>query len=591
MMAPEPAVPFPWRLLVLFTALVGVGLAIMFWPVIANRTFPDPDDHLRLLQIRDYLGGQGWFDLTQRRINPPDGLPMHWSRLVDIPILVFLVPLTPLIGSHAAETFGLIAAPLLNLFALLGFVTVIVRRLFPRSVELAPLGWALTVSSLAILAQIHPGRIDHHGWQFALAAGAIMAVLDDRPQRSGILAGLFCGLFLAVSLEALPFVVSTAGILALLWVFFLDDSGQRLARFVQSLALTSVVVNLLVAPTTRWSEGQCDALGPGHLVGIVVGAVAITIATRLGKRHQNPVRLGLIAAAAIAAIVALGLVRPQCLQDPFATLDPLVRRLWYLRIAEGQPVWTQSPVEAMVFAAAPLLWFTGIIVRLRQPLSHQARRQWFAVLLFAFASILVAAFVVRASGVAHIAALPGAIVLIRYGLEKLEHLKSLAPSVLAKSALILLLCPLTAPLAISLFEPSPASATAAGQSKCDDFCAISRLNQLPATTLLANVDLGPIILSRTHHSVFAAGYHRLQAPLAASFGVFMGDDSNALAFFRKTGIRYVLIATDNNEMTFYTRGSPKGFASRVMRGERPSWLRPVPYSPSRTLLLFEVVQP
>ena len=46
------------------------------------------DDAMRLVQVRDLLAGQGWFDLTQYRLNPPDGVAMHWSRLIDLPIAI-----------------------------------------------------------------------------------------------------------------------------------------------------------------------------------------------------------------------------------------------------------------------------------------------------------------------------------------------------------------------------------------------------------------------------------------------------------------------------------------------------------------------
>jgi hypothetical protein len=37
----------------------------------------DTDSALRLVQVRDLLAGQGWFDTTQHRMNTPDGLSMH----------------------------------------------------------------------------------------------------------------------------------------------------------------------------------------------------------------------------------------------------------------------------------------------------------------------------------------------------------------------------------------------------------------------------------------------------------------------------------------------------------------------------------
>src|SRR5690349_2023478 len=46
----------------------------------------DNDSLLRLVQVRDLLAGQGWFDLHQYRMGPEGGFVMHWSRLVDAPI-------------------------------------------------------------------------------------------------------------------------------------------------------------------------------------------------------------------------------------------------------------------------------------------------------------------------------------------------------------------------------------------------------------------------------------------------------------------------------------------------------------------------
>ena len=36
---------------------------------------------MRLAQLRDWLAGQGWYDLTQRRV--AGGYESHWSRLID----------------------------------------------------------------------------------------------------------------------------------------------------------------------------------------------------------------------------------------------------------------------------------------------------------------------------------------------------------------------------------------------------------------------------------------------------------------------------------------------------------------------------
>jgi hypothetical protein len=64
-----------------------------------GEALPDPDDALRLVELRDWLGGQGWFDVTQYRIDPAHGgVAMHWSRLVDVPLAAVVVALRPLLG-------------------------------------------------------------------------------------------------------------------------------------------------------------------------------------------------------------------------------------------------------------------------------------------------------------------------------------------------------------------------------------------------------------------------------------------------------------------------------------------------------------
>jgi hypothetical protein len=75
--------------------LVGAWWIFKAIPTIQEWTFPDPDDAMRLIQVRDWLAGQSWFDVTQYRLNPPAGGPMHWSRLVDLPIAAVILIARP----------------------------------------------------------------------------------------------------------------------------------------------------------------------------------------------------------------------------------------------------------------------------------------------------------------------------------------------------------------------------------------------------------------------------------------------------------------------------------------------------------------
>ena len=75
----------------------------------------DTDDNMRLMQVRAWLNGQGWYDLRQYRMNPPGGFNIHWSRIVDLPLAALIVGLKPFVGQAWAERWAIGLAPLLPL--------------------------------------------------------------------------------------------------------------------------------------------------------------------------------------------------------------------------------------------------------------------------------------------------------------------------------------------------------------------------------------------------------------------------------------------------------------------------------------------
>src|SRR5712672_2200416 len=89
------------------------------------------DDAMRLVQVRDLISGQDWFDLFQHRLDPP-GTSMHWSRVVDMPLAALILLLRPLIGTHGAETVTLFVWPVLMLAAALALVAAIARQMSNR---------------------------------------------------------------------------------------------------------------------------------------------------------------------------------------------------------------------------------------------------------------------------------------------------------------------------------------------------------------------------------------------------------------------------------------------------------------------------
>ena len=63
----DPSKAARLRVLICWALLALTMIAVNF-KLIATMRFGDPDDALRLLQVRDLLAGQSWFDVHQYRI-------------------------------------------------------------------------------------------------------------------------------------------------------------------------------------------------------------------------------------------------------------------------------------------------------------------------------------------------------------------------------------------------------------------------------------------------------------------------------------------------------------------------------------------
>ncbi len=115
--------------LALLWLVISLLMVVLVRGNIASDVLPDGDDYMRLQQVRDLLGGQSWFDLHQYRYVPPVGEPMHWSRLVDIPIATLILIFRPFVGEIAAERITEIVVPLLTFGCVMALVATITRRL------------------------------------------------------------------------------------------------------------------------------------------------------------------------------------------------------------------------------------------------------------------------------------------------------------------------------------------------------------------------------------------------------------------------------------------------------------------------------
>ncbi|TZG27259.1 hypothetical protein [Sphingomonas montanisoli] len=571
----------PWGIAVAVTMVLA-------WPHIVLLRMWDPDDYMRLMEVRDWIGGQSWFDVTQYRLDPPRGFAMHWSRIVDLPIAALTLLFRPLLGDVLAERVALSVVPLAILLGIMAAVMVAARRVGGRPAALAaPL---LVACCPPILFQTMPMRIDHHGWQTMMAMATVAALIDTRALRGGLLAGLAAAIWLSVSMEGVPMVAVLFGLVILRFIIGRDDAGHaaRLQGFAAAFAGGAAIWFLVAHRLSAWGHTECDAMGPAWLALIGGGALGAIVAARGFAGPSRLLRAVPIMLGTAAGLTAFLSVAPLCAAGPFGALDPVTRGFWYEHVLEGLPIWHQSADMQGMILAFPMIGLGGLALGWRKADGSDGRRQWATLLLIAGAAFVLSLLVQRTSAVAHGFALPGAAWLLARALDSVRRWPRMPTRVIGSSAAILAASPLTAAgiggALIGAMAPAPVGQGDAIAYTCAKGCdRWSALDALPATYMLSSLDVAPSLLVHTHHRFPASGYHRNAGPLRRTITAFTGNIDATRRMMAARGMTHVLIDPEAEEAQVYIKAAPHGLMARLIAGHPPAWLQPValPGSPFR----------
>lgn len=542
----------------------------------------DTDDQIRLLQLRDWLGGQSWFDTTQYRIGAPDSQPMHWPRWVEVPLALIIVPLTPVIGQHWAEQVAMVSVPMLALAALIALTAHNVTTLLGER-RIALLAALLVATASPVVFHLVPYRIDHHGWQLVLATCVLACLFGTETMRKGALAGAAMALWLAISLEGLPLALALVGLLVIRW--WLDGQAAVLLR---ALLPALVGVSFLLYLGTHGAfdplRNACDAMAPAHLLAMLTGGALL-----LPALYRSPStllrRFAITAVAGAAGLAVLLSLEPACATGAIQ-LDPELRALWYNKIREGLPIWEQDWSSIAVtyggtiltgLLAAPLLWKAG---------SAASRRDLFT-LLYAFAmATIIALLIQRATAIAAAFGLP----IVAWALDRAfrwaRQIPRLLPRVVATVGVAVLTMPglfayLLITSALGLDEEADtatnSTANASGQSTppCRSKASFARLHILPAGNVAAPFNLGPQILLVTPHNVLATSHHRNASAMSDQLRLFAADPEDAKTIIAARGIDYIIACADDPEMKSHALRAPDGLWARLHAGKGPPWAQRV----------------
>ncbi|WP_312795301.1 GtrA family protein [Tianweitania sp.] len=541
----------------------------------------DNDSMLRLVEVRDLLGGQGWFDLHQVRMGLTGGFVMHWSRLIDAPI-AGLIWLSKALGAgpERAEHIAATVWPLLLFFGALSSILFVARRL-AGDAALLPAA-VIATTSLYYVGIFAPSALDHHNAQLTLTLAMLAGLVGS--QRSlwpAAGAGATAALMLAIGMETAPYVAVGGLCAALAFLWRGEEEVPTAVGFGLGFAITVGVVFVATIPASSWMQPACDAFSVvqwaiATLAGF--GLAAITAIKPLSRSiMRRAVALALLGAAAASLLV---FAFPQCHADPYAMVDPWLKANWLAGVSEAQSAWDLSqnkPAELVTYYAYPLLGVAVLLARLwRQP-----RRTDLFVLAMLLAAYVVTLWQVRGS----LFLFPlTAIALASWiadarrkasAMPTTKHMLVMAGSWIGSFIVSWIALSVGINAGLAAIKGETASAMMPDNTtSCYDKRDYAGLAQEPTGRVLAPTNLGSAILLYTSHSAFAGPYHRNHDGNRLALQALMAEPEAARSLLQGSGVTLVVWCPGNPESASLVVRAPESLAAELARKAAPAWLQP-----------------
>jgi hypothetical protein len=577
------------RVVVIVWIMICAWFVIQKWADIRWFRLPDTDDNMRIMQVRGLLHGQGWYDLRQYRMNPPIGANIHWSRLVDLPIAGLILAFRPFLGGAGAERWAVAIAPLLPYLLLLYSLALSARRLIhPLAYPLAFLAIFFAGSTNGMFM---PERIDHHGWQLALLALSMAGIADPRRVRGGLVLGITSALSMAIGLEMIIYLALAGAAMVLFWVLDADER-ERLRAYALSFG-GGIALSFLVFASNDNRNDVCDALSPVFLSdGLLAAAFMYGLAWLSPADWKRRLALAIVAGAAIAGFHAG--TWPQCLEKP-EHISPEAQRLWMNYVKEARPVYRHGWRIAVLIVALPITgaigW--GVLAWMKRR-DRELLRRIVGVAVPALAASLLLLWQTRTGPPAQMMAAVGSAALIWF-LFPLFWLSRFQWVRVAGAILVIIAgAGAIVPLVVDFIPQKKASqyeaAIGRANTQCGSLWGLHPIALQPKGLVFTFVDLGPRLITLTHHDAITGPYHRNWRQIVDVMKAWRGSEAQAHSIIvDKYHSNYVLSCPKSSTTTIFMSEVPRGFYGQLERGEVPKWLQPVPLPKDSPFKMWKVV--
>lgn len=584
-----------WPSVFAYSLVLIIAVLVMKLPHAKDYVGPDNDDGMRLVEVRDLLNGQSWFDLMQYRLGI-DGTLMHWSRLIDLPIASLIKFFGMFFAAERAEAVALAIWPVSLIIPLMLAMAIAGRRIGGALAMHIALG--MTFLTVMTSGRFLPGAIDHHNAQQALVMMMVAMLLDPKYRAwSFAVAGFCAAVAMAIGAETAPAVASICIVVAVAWAWHGEIYAPAAKAFGLSLALFISLFFFGTVPPRLYSAVTCDNLSLGFYSLSAIGGGLLFVAAFFASRLSKPARFVALAGVGIGVGISALLIAPQCLHNPLNDLDPMLVELWLSRISEAQSVFAiahNEPLALGAFYASGAFAMGACIFRIVQ----RDRIEIHLTLLFLIAvSWAIALVQVRGAPFSSLLAiLPLTLLIIDMRRVSNADRENIAA---ALCFILVVLGSFPAVWAIGAdLIALPRNEEAQQQEKtdaeekaasCKSQDAVAPLKNLPVGMVIAPSEMGVPILRFTDQRVITGPYHRNPQGMLTELHIGLAEPKDAEAFLRGAGAMALAFCQNDIASEELQRLKPEGLYAQLAKGNVPNYLQPYATASGVQYFLFKPV--
>lgn len=563
---------------------------------LVGEWFVGPDAYMRMVRVWEWWQAGSWYETVSARSNWPGGEVLHWTRPLDVALLLLASPFWPFVGLHKALFIaGVIVSPVMAALSMW-----VLLRGARDLLDLRGQAMLLALFAFQPITRAYflAARPDHHAL-ILLAFCMVLALLlgfahSPETRRSApAWAGVAAAFGLWVSIETLTTELFALVALALPWLLTGDQRWLLgLRRFALAGALALAVMIGIERPPVEWlSSEEYDRLSTVHVVLLALIALGVEFMWRMRNRNAAKNRLGAAIGAGLGAGALLAILFPDFFKGPFgAAMDPRLDALWLGKIQELQPLiggdWKTAVGAAQVLG--PTVWL-GVWAWMRhreRPAGAPFDETMLVLVLAGLLYLPLSMFQLRWSAYLGIAtSIAWAVLFQRLVDWRGGPMVGPAPGtpILRVPAVIgLVIAHLVVSALFSALAPDAQPDGQADEPKaCQwrDLAPALRSAEIGGDApkvILSHIHQGPEILYRTPHRVIGTPYHRnTDGILDAYTAMTTTDVAKAREIMDRRKVDFVILCVDSGEEKHILKVEGDTMVRKIVTGHAPQWLSKV----------------